>query len=34
MLPLAWSATEFCLLRSQPVGLDVRYSSIGAWPCA
>ncbi|HEY9238911.1 MAG TPA: hypothetical protein VIP10_08750, partial [Burkholderiaceae bacterium] len=34
MLPLAWSATEFCLLRSQQVGRGVRYSSIDAWPCA
>lgn len=34
MLPLAWSATEFCLLRSQQAGRSVRYSSIDAWPCA
>lgn len=34
MLPLAWPVSEFCLLRAQQLGRDVRYSSIGAWPCA
>lgn len=34
MLPLAWPVRELCLLRARPVGRDVRYSSIDAWPCA
>ncbi len=34
MLPLAWPVRELCLLRSQQVGRNVRYSSIDAWPCA
>ena len=33
MLPLAWTATEFHLMRSRRVGGELRYVSVESWPC-
>lgn len=33
MLPLAWTATEFHLMRSRREGGELRYLSVECWPC-
>jgi len=34
MLPLGWTATEFCLLRSRRLGGELHYVPIDSWSCA
>lgn len=34
MLPIAWTATEFCLMSARRVDGELRYVPVESWPCA